>query len=195
MGGIFSADDAWEKITAGASLVQVYTGLVYEGPDLARELVRGLQQRLRVGGFATLASAVGSAALEQQQVQAYTLHSKGMLAQIHTGISAEYGDLSDGQKRNINAAYLYANQTNPEFHARHNAGDPALVTEFVKAYLDDMVEPLKRKITASEAGRFRPVPGGRDRSTPMKGEKAVDPTDNKAVMELLASSRRGKFGR
>ena len=67
VGGIFSADDAWEKITAGASLVQVYTGLVYEGPGLARELVRGLQQRLRAGGFATLASAVGSAALAQQQ--------------------------------------------------------------------------------------------------------------------------------
>ena len=62
VGGIFSADDAWEKITAGASLVQVYTGLVYEGPGLAGELVRGLQERLQAGGFASLQSAVGSAA-------------------------------------------------------------------------------------------------------------------------------------
>ncbi|MCC6820373.1 MAG: quinone-dependent dihydroorotate dehydrogenase [Verrucomicrobiota bacterium] len=62
VGGIFDAGDAWEKITAGASLVQVYTGLVYEGPGLAGELVRGLQQRLQSDGFATLRSAVGSAA-------------------------------------------------------------------------------------------------------------------------------------
>jgi len=62
VGGIFTADDAWEKITAGASLVQVYTGLVYEGPGLAGELVRGLQQRMQTGGFSSLRSAVGSAA-------------------------------------------------------------------------------------------------------------------------------------
>ena len=62
VGGIFTAGDAWEKVTAGASLVQVYTGLVYEGPGLAGELVRGLQDRLQAGGFASLQSAVGSAA-------------------------------------------------------------------------------------------------------------------------------------
>ena len=41
VGGIFDAADAWEKITAGASLVQVYTGLVYEGPAVAGDIVRG----------------------------------------------------------------------------------------------------------------------------------------------------------
>jgi len=61
VGGVFSVDDAWGKITAGASLVQVYTGLVYQGPGLAGELVRGVQQRLQTGGFASLQSAVGSA--------------------------------------------------------------------------------------------------------------------------------------
>ena len=64
VGGIFTADDAWEKITAGASLVQVYTGLVYEGPSLAGDLVRGLQQRLQAGGFSTLSAAVGSAEIK-----------------------------------------------------------------------------------------------------------------------------------
>jgi dihydroorotate dehydrogenase len=42
VGGILSAADAQEKLAAGASLVQVYTGLVYRGPGLVRELVRGL---------------------------------------------------------------------------------------------------------------------------------------------------------
>jgi dihydroorotate dehydrogenase len=59
VGGIFSADDAWEKITAGASLVQAYTGLVYEGPALASKIVTGLQEKLRVAGLKNISDAVG----------------------------------------------------------------------------------------------------------------------------------------
>ena len=61
VGGIFSADDAWEKIAAGASLVQVYTGLVYEGPALVKEIVRGLQRKLAEREMKSLREAVGSA--------------------------------------------------------------------------------------------------------------------------------------
>ena len=61
VGGIFSVDDAWEKITAGASLLQVYTGLVYEGPGLARSLVLGLRKKLETAGIRSLPEAVGSA--------------------------------------------------------------------------------------------------------------------------------------
>src|SRR5205814_90541 len=42
VGGIFNAADAWERILAGASLIQVYTGLAYEGPCLAKTIVKGL---------------------------------------------------------------------------------------------------------------------------------------------------------
>jgi dihydroorotate dehydrogenase len=59
VGGIFSADDAWEKIAAGASLVQIYTGLVYEGPGIARQIVSGLISRLEVEGVRDLRQAVG----------------------------------------------------------------------------------------------------------------------------------------
>lgn len=61
VGGIFNADDAWEKITAGARLIQVYSGLVYEGPALPRQIVKGLRRRLDQGGFKNLREAVGSA--------------------------------------------------------------------------------------------------------------------------------------
>jgi dihydroorotate dehydrogenase len=61
VGGIFDADDAWEKITAGASLLQLYTGLVYEGPGITREIVTGLIQRLEIAGMKHLQEAVGSA--------------------------------------------------------------------------------------------------------------------------------------
>ncbi len=61
VGGIFNAEDAWEKIQAGASLIQIYSGLVYEGPALVKNIVSGLQRRLSERGFSTLKSAVGSA--------------------------------------------------------------------------------------------------------------------------------------
>ncbi|HVU09316.1 MAG TPA: quinone-dependent dihydroorotate dehydrogenase [Verrucomicrobiae bacterium] len=60
VGGIFSADDAWEKICAGASLIQIYTGLIYEGPDLAKKIVAGLIQKLKNEGMKNLSNAVGS---------------------------------------------------------------------------------------------------------------------------------------
>jgi dihydroorotate dehydrogenase len=62
VGGIFNAADAWEKICAGASLVQVYTGFIYEGFHIAREINEGLRERLTRHGFRTLDEAVGSGA-------------------------------------------------------------------------------------------------------------------------------------
>jgi len=61
VGGIFTAADAWEKITAGASLVQIYTGLVYEGPGIARSIVTGLLELLEQSGMKHLRQAIGSA--------------------------------------------------------------------------------------------------------------------------------------
>lgn len=62
VGGIETADDAWERITAGASLLQGYTGFVYGGGLWAKKVHDGLAQHLHDGGFASLAEAVGSAA-------------------------------------------------------------------------------------------------------------------------------------
>ncbi|HXS68215.1 MAG TPA: quinone-dependent dihydroorotate dehydrogenase [Candidatus Polarisedimenticolia bacterium] len=59
VGGIFTAADAWEKIAAGASLVQVYTGLVYEGPGICRRIVSGLLECLETRALPGIASAVG----------------------------------------------------------------------------------------------------------------------------------------
>lgn len=59
VGGIWNADDAYAKILAGASLVQLYTALVYKGPDLITDILDGLMERLTVDGFACVADAVG----------------------------------------------------------------------------------------------------------------------------------------
>jgi dihydroorotate dehydrogenase len=60
-GGIETADDAWDRITSGASLLQGYTGFVYGGGLWAKHIHDGLSRKLREGGFASLADAVGSA--------------------------------------------------------------------------------------------------------------------------------------
>ncbi|MFN0143925.1 MAG: dihydroorotate dehydrogenase (quinone), partial [Mycobacterium sp.] len=61
VGGIESATDAWERITAGASLLQGYTGFVYGGGMWAKQIHDGIAARLHSGGFTALSDAVGSA--------------------------------------------------------------------------------------------------------------------------------------
>ncbi len=60
VGGIETADDAWERICAGATLVQSYTGFIYGGPSWPRRIHRGLARKLREGGFASVDEAIGS---------------------------------------------------------------------------------------------------------------------------------------
>ena len=63
-GGVFTAEDAWEKISAGASLIQLYTGFIYQGPRIARNINEGLAEILSKHGFQTLDEAVGCRAEE-----------------------------------------------------------------------------------------------------------------------------------
>ncbi len=62
VGGIETAEDAWQRIVAGADLVQGYSAFIYQGPFWMRRVHKGLGARLRAGGFRTIAEAVGSAA-------------------------------------------------------------------------------------------------------------------------------------
>ncbi|MEN9250736.1 MAG: quinone-dependent dihydroorotate dehydrogenase [Gloeomargarita sp. GXS_bins_116] len=59
VGGIFDAHDAWEKITAGACLLQLYTGWVYRGPGVVRRILTGLVEKLSQQGLTCLCQAVG----------------------------------------------------------------------------------------------------------------------------------------
>ncbi|WP_369212889.1 quinone-dependent dihydroorotate dehydrogenase [Streptomyces flavofungini] len=60
VGGVENAEDAWQRILAGATLVQGYSAFIYEGPFWARALHKGLAARLRTSPYATLADAVGA---------------------------------------------------------------------------------------------------------------------------------------
>ncbi|MET0405889.1 MAG: quinone-dependent dihydroorotate dehydrogenase [Cystobacter sp.] len=60
VGGIFSAEDVYEKLRAGASVVQVYTGFIYEGPGMVRQLLEGLGPLLARDGFRAVREAIGA---------------------------------------------------------------------------------------------------------------------------------------
>jgi dihydroorotate dehydrogenase len=60
VGGVFSAEDAFNKIAAGASLVQAYTGFIYGGPSFASDVVIGLAAKLKQRGFRSIDDAIGS---------------------------------------------------------------------------------------------------------------------------------------
>ncbi|GAA0425826.1 quinone-dependent dihydroorotate dehydrogenase [Streptomyces luteireticuli] len=61
VGGVETADDAWERILAGATLVQGYSAFIYEGPFWCRRIHRGLAEKLAASPYTTLAEAVGAA--------------------------------------------------------------------------------------------------------------------------------------
>ncbi|MDI1444127.1 quinone-dependent dihydroorotate dehydrogenase [Polyangium sp. 6x1] len=61
-GGVESADDAWERIAAGATLVQAYTAFIYEGPAFARRIHEGILSRMRAEGIGSIAELVGKEA-------------------------------------------------------------------------------------------------------------------------------------
>lgn len=60
VGGIFNAEDAWNAILAGADLVQLYTGFIYEGPGVVRQINQGLLERLDREGVRSLAEVIGT---------------------------------------------------------------------------------------------------------------------------------------
>ncbi len=60
-GGIFSSEDAYDKIKAGSSLVEIYTSFIYEGPQITRRLHNGIRELMQRDGFAHISEAVGAA--------------------------------------------------------------------------------------------------------------------------------------
>lgn len=147
-------------------------------------------------------------------------HALGMLGELDTEAAdiLEVEKLTPTQQNSLRRAYREAAQdalqtraaamqrgerdtletiaSDRDFVARHEAGDKALVKEFVKAYLDDWYEPARRAVTTSQQRRqFRPVPRGeRTRQLPAGGEKKYDLNKDdefqKALLEARASGGR-----
>ena len=59
VGGIMNAEHAWQKITAGASLLQAYSAFVFQGPSISKAIVKGLKKKLREHNFTSIEQAIG----------------------------------------------------------------------------------------------------------------------------------------
>jgi hypothetical protein len=145
-----------------------------------------------------LAVAERADSLEEATSHHWQTHGRQMLSSVTDAVAKELGGtLSDRQLTRIKREYVAAAEGDPEFLARHEAGDPTLVQEFVKEMMEDFFEPARRKITATELSRQRSVPSARDRSVPGPGGKKLDYNNPKAVEDALVASFRehgGAFG-
>lgn len=119
--------------------------------------------------------------------------TSGVVEQISKELG---GELSDRQVRRIRSAYAAAAEADPEFLARHEAGDPKLIEEFAKEWIEDWFEPARRKQITNEVGRYRPVPSGRDRSINSQAgtPKKIDFTNEKEVEDAMVASFRAHGG-
>lgn len=134
-------------------------------------------------------------AFENTTAHYWSQHGQRMVSGVMEAISKELGgDLSDRQKSRIAQAYAQEASANEDFLDRHEKGDKSLITEFAKQWIEDWVEPARRKVTQQETQRFRPVPSGKDRGIITHGEKKIDVNDPKAVEDMLVKSFREKHG-
>lgn len=136
--------------------------------------------------------------LEDATSHHWQAHARKMLDGAISGMQkALGGDLTDRQKARLEKAYAQEAQTNPEFLARHEAGDATLVDEFVKEFVEDFVEPGRRKALADEQNRMRRVPSSRDRSVVGQGGKKLDLSKDEDFAEAAVASFKahgGAFG-
>lgn len=117
-------------------------------------------------------------------------HGKAMVGDVAKELSATYGgELTKRQTDQITQAYVLRAQSDPEFLERHESGDPTLVKEFAKEWVEDWFEPAKRQAIKSQVGQFRPVPNGQVRNIVNQGEKKIDVNNNDQVMDMLVAGR------
>lgn len=138
--------------------------------------------------------------IKQTANHVWQAHSRSMvnLAVKEVG-EALGGDLSDRQKGTLAREFFAVVQSDPELIERYEAGDETLAKEVAKILIDDWVTPARRNHTANEVNRFRKVPSGRDRNTPVNGGggKKVNWSDPKAVEDAMVASFKehgGEFG-
>jgi hypothetical protein len=136
--------------------------------------------------------------LDEATSHHWQTHGRHMLDSLTAEASKVIGGtLTARQSTRLKQAYVQEAENNPEFLARHEQGDPTLITEFIKDWNEDWFEPARRKVTQTEVDRQRRVPSGRDRSVASQGGKKLDYNDPKAVEQALVDSFKahgGAFG-
>lgn len=143
-----------------------------------------------------LASQDALGSVQETTQHYWTTHGRTMLATLHEQVAEEVGgDLNDRQKKALSRAYVSAAEEDPEFLARHERGDQTLLAEFAKQWVEDWLEPARRKVTQLEVNRQRRVPGdGAKRTVTQQPPKTINFKDPKAVEDAMVESFRSHGG-
>lgn len=153
---------------------------------------------------ADLKSLKGSKTREEQvaalETQHWSRHGREMQAEFHKALAAEIGGdkLTDRQLRSVIIAFSQTCEENPEMLAKYQRGDTSIIKEFTQEWVEDWIKPAQRKVQATELGRNRPLPQGKDRSVTTAAGKKIDVTNDNEVADLLVAGfreRGGQFGR
>lgn len=140
-------------------------------------------------------------ALEQTVGNHWDKHNTSTLQAIEKKIAEAYGaeSLTPSQVKKIRSAYVVEVENNPEFATQHERNPEKNIESFTKEWIDDFVEPGKRRAQAENIERFPRVPSGKDRNLVTgQGGKEIDVNDSKAVEDVLVGGFRakgGQFGR
>lgn len=135
--------------------------------------------------------------IEQTTNNYWQKHGRQMINDAGEAIADKLGggNLNERQIRRVARDYI-AFVEEKQAIDRHEAGDQKLIEEFVKEFLEDWQEPIRRSVTSRETGN-RPVPSGRGRQLPPTGKKKVDHNNPKAVEDAMVASfleHGGQFG-
>ena len=118
-------------------------------------------------------------------------HGRRMIGSAQEQIADSLGgELTDRQRSRIAREYIAFVEENAANGAldRHEAADETFVQEFVKQFLGDWQESVRRSITTNEVARNRPVPSGRGRNVNIGGQKKIDFKDPKAVEDAMVAA-------
>lgn len=146
-----------------------------------------------------LATAERGDSMDEAMQHHWQTHARGQLSTLTTELAdAIGGELTPRQATAIKKAFTSEAEGDPAFLARYEAGDPTLIKEFVRQWVEDWYEPARRQVTADTVQRQRRVPNGRDRSfQPAGGQKKINFGDPKAVEDAMVEafkSHGGGFG-
>src|SRR6266853_1251691 len=187
--------------------IQALTGARTPSPDQAQEeevrarfaqLFPGLAKLSDQQIEKIIALSDSSQSLEQTTQHYWRQHATGMLTDLASAVGDELGgDLTDRQKAALVASYIRNAEQDPDFLARHEAGDQKLIQEFAKAWVEDWFEPARRRVTQTAVGQQRRVPNGRATQPVTTGKTKIDFNDPKAVEDAMIASfteHGGTFG-
>ena len=136
---------------------------------------------------------------ESSAAAMWNQRGKAARTELYKTVEAEYGgQLTERQQTRLVANLVTHLQDNPELHQRYEAGDDEVIADFAKEWIEDFVEPVKRKVQKAELDRQKRVPGGRSTGVAAAGKKPINFNDSKAVEDAMIEDMRSRgveFGR